>query len=85
VVVEEFKERPGRKDHIRATIYVERDSQKAILIGRSGAALKRVGERARRAIEAFMGRGVYLELWVKVARDWRDNESFIRQNVFGRG
>ncbi|MEO0078265.1 MAG: GTPase Era [candidate division WOR-3 bacterium] len=85
VVVEEFKEQPGRKDLIRATIYVERDSQKAILIGRNGVALKRVGQHARRAIEGFLGRGVYLELWVKVARDWRNNESFIRQNVFGRG
>ncbi len=83
VAIEEFKERPGRKDHIRATIYVERDSQKAILIGRSGAALKRVGQRARRTIETFLGRGVYLELWVKVAKDWRNNEGFIRQNVFG--
>ncbi len=85
VVVEEFKERFGRKDLVRATVYVERDSQKAILIGRNGAALKRVGQRARRAIEGFLGRGVYLELWVKVARDWRNDEGFIRQNVFGRG
>jgi GTP-binding protein Era len=85
VVIDEFKERPGRKDFVRATIYVERDSQKAILIGRNGAALKRVGAKARQTIEAFLGRGVYLELWVKVAKAWRENEGFLRNNVYGRG
>jgi GTP-binding protein Era len=84
VVVDEFKERPGRKDYIRATIHVERDSQKAILIGKDGAALKRVGSHARHSIEQFIGRGVYLELWVKVSGAWRDNEQFIRENVYGR-
>lgn len=83
VEIEEFRERPGRKDYIRATIYVERESQKAILIGEGGRALKRVGEIAREAIEQFLGRGVYLELWVKVARNWRDNENFIRRTVYG--
>jgi GTP-binding protein Era len=84
VTVEEFKERPGRKDYIRAVVFVERDSQKAILIGKGGAALKRVGSRARRALENFLGRPVYLELNVKVAADWRENEGFIRENVYGR-
>lgn len=84
VVVEEFKERPGRKDYIRATIYVERDSQKAILIGKDGAALKRVGASARWSIERFLERPVYLELWVKVAGAWRENEGFIRENVYPR-
>jgi GTP-binding protein Era len=84
VVVEEFKERPGRKDYVLATVYVERDSQKAIIIGRGGNALKRVGSQARRQIEAFTGRPVFLELRVKVAEAWRKNEQFIRENVYGR-
>ncbi len=83
VEIEEFKERPGRKDYIRATIYVERESQKAILIGDGGRALRSVGEIARESIEQFLGRPVYLELWVKVARNWRDDEPFIRRTVYG--
>ncbi len=83
VEVEEFRERPGRKDYIRAVIYVERESQKAILIGEGGKALKKVGEIARESIEQFLGRPVYLELWVKVARNWRENEPFIRHTVYG--
>jgi GTP-binding protein Era len=85
VEIEEFKERPGRKDYIRAVIYVERESQKAILIGEGGRALKKVGEIAREAIEQFLGRPVYLELWVKVAPNWRENENFIRRTVYGSG
>jgi GTP-binding protein Era len=84
VVIDEFKERPGRKDYIRATVHVERDSQKAIIIGRDGLALKRVGSSARRAIEEFLGRGVYLELWVKVSDAWRSDERFVRENIYGR-
>ncbi|MGQ9707897.1 MAG: GTPase Era, partial [bacterium] len=83
VEVAEFRERPGRKDYIRAIIYVERESQKAIIIGERGKALKKVGEIARESIEKFLGRPVYLELWVKVARGWRQNETFIRENVYG--
>jgi GTPase len=84
VVIDEFKERPGRKDYVCATIYVERDSQKAIIIGRAGMALKRVGSQARQEIEAFIGRPVYLELRVKVAEAWRKDERFIRENIYGR-
>ncbi|MEO0004996.1 MAG: GTPase Era [candidate division WOR-3 bacterium] len=83
VEIEEFKERPGKKDYIRAVIYVERESQKAILIGEEGKALKKVGEIARESIEQFLARPVYLELWVKVSKDWRKNESFIRRTVYG--
>lgn len=83
VVVDDFKERPGRKDYILVTIYVERDSQKAILIGSGGRALKRVGSRARKAIEAFLGRPVFLETRVKVAEAWRNDIRFIRENVYG--
>ena len=84
VAVDEFKERPGRKDYVLATIYVERESQKAIVIGSGGKALKRVGSQARRRIEDFLHRPVFLELRVKVAEAWRKNEQFIRENVYGR-
>lgn len=65
--------------HIEATIYVERDSQKGIVIGKGGKKLKEVGKRARRDIEMLLGSKVYLELWVKVQRDWRNKVNFIRQ------
>lgn len=64
---------------IEATIYVERDSQKGIVIGKGGKKLKEVGKRARRDIEMLLGSKVYLELWVKVQRDWRNKLNFIRQ------
>ncbi len=79
VVIDEFKEREKSKDYIRATVYVERPSQKAILIGKHGAALKVVGEKARREIEHFLGRPVYLELWVKVKKKWRKNKRFLKE------
>lgn len=82
VVVDEFRERPNRKDYIRAIIYVEKESQKGIIIGEKGRALKKVGEVARDSIEQFLGRPVYLELWVKVARGWRQNTNFIRQQLY---
>lgn len=83
VMVEEWQEKPESKDYIRAVIYVERESQKGIIIGDGGRALKKVGSTARLAIEQFVGRPVYLELWVKVAKGWRQNENFIRRNVYG--
>ncbi|WP_415405361.1 GTPase Era [Staphylococcus epidermidis] len=64
---------------IEATIYVERDSQKGIVIGKGGKKLKEVGKRSRRDIEMLLGSKVYLELWVKVQRDWRNKVNFIRQ------
>jgi GTP-binding protein Era len=79
VTIEDFQERPGRKDFIRATIYTEKDSQKAILIGKGGAALKKIGERARAEIETFIGRPVYLELWVKTRKDWRKKDGALRE------
>jgi GTP-binding protein Era len=82
VAVEEFKERQGRKDFIRAVVYVERESQRSIIIGKGGRALKEVGARARGRIERFLGRRVYLELWVKVAEAWRQDERFLRDNVY---
>ena len=62
------------KIHIRATIMVERDSQKGIIIGKNGTMLKRIGQRARRDIEVLLGEKVYLETWVKVKKNWRDKK-----------
>lgn len=64
---------------IEATIFVERDSQKGIVIGKGGKKLKEVGKRARRDIQMLLGSKVYLELWVKVQKDWRNKVNFIRQ------
>jgi len=79
VVTEEVKERKDGKIYIRASIYVERDSQKGILIGNKGAMLKRIGQSARMEIERWMGASVYLDLWVGVRKDWRDKDSYLRE------
>ena len=75
VEIEEFKEREAGKDFIKAIIFVERDSQKGIIIGENGKAIKRVGVIAREEIEKQTGRRVYLELWVKVMEKWRKDKS----------
>jgi GTP-binding protein Era len=80
VEVELFKE-DGKLINIQAVIYVERDSQKGIIIGKGGAALKRVGTLARKDIEAFFGKQVMLRFFVKVEKDWRNNVSDL--NRFG--
>jgi len=79
VEIIDFKEKAGRKDVISAEIYVERDSQKGILIGRQGTALKKLGEGARREIEDFLQRPVFLELHIKVRKKWRDNPRMLKQ------
>ncbi len=79
VVVEEFKERPAGKDYIYAIIYVERPTQKGIIIGKKGEALKRIGEAARKEIEEFLGRKVFLELRVKVNENWRYDERKLKR------
>lgn len=73
VRVESFKE-ADRSIHINAVIYVERDSQKGIIIGHQGIALKKVGTESRKALERFFGKSVYLELFVKVDKDWRSSQ-----------
>ena len=73
VVVERFKD-SGSVIHINAVIYVERDSQKGIIIGHQGQALKKVSTEARRSLEKFFGKKVYLETFVKVDKDWRNNQ-----------
>ncbi|MGG4040498.1 GTPase Era [Bacillus smithii] len=77
-------EREEEKDlvHIMATIIVERDSQKGIIIGKQGRMLKEVGKRARMDIENLLGSKVFLELWVKVQKDWRDKISALREYGF---
>lgn len=73
VSVESFKE-TDKNIHIRAIIYVERDSQKGIIIGHQGVALKKVGAEARKALEKFFGKRIYLETYVKVDKDWRNSQ-----------
>ena len=78
VLVDDLKEE-GHVTSIQATIFVERSGQKAIVIGRGGLMLKRIGQEARRQIERLLGRKVYLGLWVKVAESWRSDERILRQ------
>jgi len=77
VVVESFKEET-KIIRIHAVIYAERDSQKGILIGHQGKSLKKVGMEARKDIEAFFGKQVFLELFIKVEKDWRNKETSLR-------
>lgn len=77
VVVEQFKE-TEKSIHINAVIYVERDSQKGILIGHKGVALKRVSTEARKSLEKFFGKSIYLEVFVKVDKDWRNSDRALR-------
>lgn len=78
IEIESYKEEPAI-DRIAATIYVARDSQKGILIGHKGEKLKRVGQAAREDMEQFLGKKVFLQLFVKVSEDWRNNERQLRR------
>lgn len=77
VIVEKFEEKET-SIHVMAVIYVERDSQKGILIGKGGSMLKKVGTEARKDIETFFGKKVFLELFVKVEPNWRNRENKLR-------
>ena len=79
VRVDEFTERGETGAYIAATLFVEKESQKGIVIGQGGEMLKKIGFSARRAIEEMSGRKVFLELRVKVSKDWRDNPDALRQ------
>lgn len=79
VEVEEMKTRENDDLFVRAVIYVERDSQKGIVIGNKGSLLKKVGQEARKDMEALLGNKVYLDLWVKVKSDWRNKDNALRQ------
>ena len=78
VVIEEYKETP-RRDLIWATVHVERESQKGILIGKGGDSLRKLTERAQAAVESFTGRKAVLELWVKVRKDWRKDTRALKE------
>ena len=79
VDVDEFKVRENEDVYIRATIFVERESQKGIVIGAKGSLLKKIGQLARKDIEALLGCKVFLELWVKVKADWRNKDKALKQ------
>jgi len=79
VRIDEYKERGEHGAYIAATIFVERDSQKGIVIGKGGSMLKQIGTTARQAIEAMSGRKVFLDLRVKVSKNWRNNASTLRR------
>lgn len=78
VVVEDMKRDEYDKVHIQATIIVERSSQKGILIGKGGLMMKDIGIKARKDIENLLGNKVYLELWVKVQKNWRDKQKYLQ-------
>jgi len=79
VVIEEWKQRPEDLTYIGANIFVEKDSQKGIIIGQEGQMLKRIGRAAREEIEVLVGTQVYLDLWVKVREKWRKDEDELRR------
>lgn len=83
VDIEEITARKKNLTYIRATIYVERDSQKGILIGKGGGLLKGVGQNARPEIEMLLGTKIFLDLWVKVKKDWRNSAGALQS--FGLG
>lgn len=82
VVVENIEQRNSGTIALSAVIYTERDSQKAIIIGKGGSMLKEVGKRARQEIENLLGSKVYLELWVKVKKDWRNKMADLKNFGF---
>jgi GTP-binding protein Era len=79
VRIDEFTERGDKGAYIAATLFVERDSQKGIVIGQKGRMLKKIGSAARMEIEAMSGRKVFLDLRVKVLKDWRNNEAYLKR------
>lgn len=79
VIVDEFEERKNNLTYISAVLYVERKSQKGIVLGNKGAMIKRIGQSARPEIETLVGTRVYLELWVKVWEKWRRREGMLRR------
>ncbi|MBD8003603.1 GTPase Era [Bacillus norwichensis] len=83
VVIDQMKKEDNKQHiHVMATIVVERDSQKGIVIGKQGKMLKEIGQRARKDIENLLGSKVFLELWVKVQKDWRNKATHLRDFGF---
>lgn len=86
VRTDEYSERENGAVYIKATIFVERDAQKAIVIGRNGEMIKRIGTLARTEIEAMNGKKVFLELYVKTLKNWKNDPAFLREVGFtGKG
>jgi GTPase len=85
VEIEEYTERPDGLHAIRATLYVERESQKGIVIGKAGAGLKRIGTAARLEMEKVFATKVFLTVWVKVAKNWKKDEAFLKRMGFPVG
>ena len=79
VFTEEFSERENGKVYIRCTVYVERESQKRIVIGKNGSVLKAAGKEAREEIQRLIGAPVFLDLWVKVSHDWKNKDYILRE------
>lgn len=80
VKVEEIREEPEKNLlYIQATIFIERNSQKGIIIGKGGRMLKKIGTLAREELEFLLGKKIYLDLWVKALKDWREKETYIRR------
>ncbi|MNO62418.1 GTPase Era [compost metagenome] len=84
VTIEDMKVEENGVVYLSAVIFVERDSQKGIIIGKQGAMLKEIGKRARHDIENLLGSKIFLELWVKVKKDWRNQERILRDLGFHR-
>lgn len=84
VEIEEFKNQAHGKVYIRAVIHTERESQKGILIGKNGQMLKNIGVQARQDIEKLLESPVYMDLWIKVKKDWRDNPNNLNQFGYRR-
>lgn len=85
VTIEDMRAQENGTVYISAVIFVERDSQKGIIIGKQGALLKQVGKQARQDIERLLGSKIFLELWVKVKKDWRNQERVLRDLGFHKG
>ncbi|WP_099158539.1 GTPase Era [Virgibacillus ndiopensis] len=82
VIIENIEKRESNAIFIQATIVTERKTQKGILIGKQGSMLKTIGKNARKDIEALLGTKVYLELWIKVQKDWRNKQNQLREFGF---
>ena len=78
VTIAAMEERPGGKLYVDANIYVERDSQKGIIIGKGGKMLREIGSGARAEMERLLSCPIYLDLHVRAKKDWRDNESLLK-------
>jgi GTP-binding protein Era len=85
VGVDQYREREDGLHEIHATVYVERESQKGIVIGKGGERLKAIGTRARGDLERLAGAKVFLQLWVKVSKDWKQNPGFLKELGYPSG